>query len=97
MKAGRTAGEWKRSRSGADYEIWAPGTPKIAMVLLTNASINELEANSALIVAAPKMEDALRKIAGLSTSHVVWTDGKGTHSDLCTVCIAQKTLAELGG
>lgn len=43
-------------------EIWAAGTPKIAVVPDQNVSINEQEANALLIHAAPDLLQALEDL-----------------------------------
>lgn len=56
-----TTGKWQTTIHTAEIEIWAPGTPKIAMVDLRNVSLNEWRANAKLIAAAPDMLEALQK------------------------------------
>jgi len=52
-KAKHTTEPWKKSKKqDGDIEIWAIGTPKIAMVLSRFVSYNEQEANARRILAA---------------------------------------------
>jgi hypothetical protein len=65
-------------QANADIAIGAVGTPLIARVLLRDVSINEQQANAAMIAAAPDLLDALQKIVATEHErhgyHPVWTD-----------------------
>jgi len=55
-----TPGPWKESNmTGETIEVWANGTPRLAIAHVTFTSLNELKANAKLIRHAPEMFDAL--------------------------------------